>query len=329
MSREKIYPYAVARIRVWENKLLNKQTLIQMAEAKSADDSLRLLLEAGYGESGLNINARDFEGILKSELAKTYSLMRELSVEENFIDIFLYKNDYHNLKVLIKKDITELKDTDYLVDGGTIEIDTLIQAVENKNSNSFSELPKIMAKAAKDAVDIYSKTQNGQMIDIILDKAVFESMMETAKLNKNDFIIKYVLKLCDLTNLKSFMRIKRMGKGFDLFKNVYIKEGSISLDVFATAFNSENIASGFKTTAYSTLCENGMSSGFTVFEKLCDNYIMDYVKSAKYQALTLEPLVAYLYAKESEIKTVRIIMTSKINNINAETIKERLREAYV
>ncbi len=29
---------------------------------------------------------------------------------------------------------------------------------------------------------------------------------------------------------------------------------------------------------------------------------MDYVKSAKYIALTLEPLIAYLYAKESEIK---------------------------
>lgn len=56
---------------------------------------------------------------------------------------------------------------------------------------------------------------------------------------------------------------------------------------------------------------------------------MEYVKSAKYVALTLEPLIAYIYAKETEIKTVRIIMTSKINDIDSDTIKERLREAYV
>ncbi|MFR2550514.1 V-type ATPase subunit [Clostridioides difficile] len=39
--------------------------------------------------------------------------------------------------------------------------------------------------------------------------------------------------------------------------------------------------------------------------------------------------MAYLYAKESEIKTIRIILTSKLNNIDADTIKERLRDAYV
>ncbi|HBF8938183.1 TPA: V-type ATPase subunit, partial [Clostridioides difficile] len=70
-------------------------------------------------------------------------------------------------------------------------------------------------------------------------------------------------------------------------------------------------------------------SGFTVFEKLCDDYLMEYVRGAKFKPLTLEPLIAYLYAKESEIKTIRIILTSKLNNIDADTIKERLRDAYV
>ena len=76
------------------------------------------------------------------------------------------------------------------------------------------------------------------------------------------------------------------------------------------------------------ICENGAliidESGNIVFSD-----IMDYVKSAKYIALTLEPLIAYLHAKETEIKTVRIIMTSKINDIDSDTIKERVREAYV
>ena len=72
-----------------------------------------------------------------------------------------------------------------------------------------------------------------------------------------------------------------------------------------------------------------MSQGFTVFEKLCDNYLMDFVKDAKLKSLTLEPLVAYLYAKETEMKSVRIILTSKLNHIDAQIIKERLRDAYV
>jgi len=43
----------------------------------------------------------------------------------------------------------------------------------------------------------------------------------------------------------------------------------------------------------------------------------------------MEPMVAYIYARETEVKTVRIIMSGKINGIEADIIKERLRDAYV
>ena len=60
-----------------------------------------------------------------------------------------------------------------------------------------------------------------------------------------------------------------------------------------------------------------MDKGFTVFEK------------AKYKTLTPEPVVAYILAKETETKCVRIILTCKLHNIDTEIIKERVREVYV
>lgn len=50
---------------------------------------------------------------------------------------------------------------------------------------------------------------------------------------------------------------------------------------------------------------------------------------AKYKALTIEPLVAYVYAKETEIKNIRMILTGKINQVEPKNIKERLRDSYV
>ena len=44
---------------------------------------------------------------------------------------------------------------------------------------------------------------------------------------------------------------------------------------------------------------------------------------------TGEPLLAYIYAKETEIKVIRIIMVGKLNNIAEEVIRERLRDIYV
>ena len=72
-----------------------------------------------------------------------------------------------------------------------------------------------------------------------------------------------------------------------------------------------------------------MPQGFTVFERLCDNFIMRFIREAKYRSLTMEPMAAYIYARETEVKTVRIIMSGKLNDIDADIIKERLRDAYV
>ena len=62
---------------------------------------------------------------------------------------------------------------------------------------------------------------------------------------------------------------------------------------------------------------------------MVDNYIMDLMKSAKMIPFGGEPLLAYIYAKETEIKVIRIIMVGKLNNIAGEVIRERLRDIYV
>ena len=36
-----------------------------------------------------------------------------------------------------------------------------------------------------------------------------------------------------------------------------------------------------------------------------------------------------IYAKETEIKLIRIIMVGKLNNVAEEVIRERLRDSYV
>ncbi|HEX30202.1 TPA: V-type ATP synthase subunit C, partial [Candidatus Poribacteria bacterium] len=55
----------------------------------------------------------------------------------------------------------------------------------------------------------------------------------------------------------------------------------------------------------------------------------DYIRPAKYVAFGIEPLIAYLIAKEHEVKLIRIIMIGKINQLSMDSISERLREPYV
>ena len=67
----------------------------------------------------------------------------------------------------------------------------------------------------------------------------------------------------------------------------------------------------------------------SAFERWCDNQLIETIKPQKYNPFTAGPLVAYVLAKENEIKTVRIILTARLNGLEEEQIRERIREMYV
>ena len=67
----------------------------------------------------------------------------------------------------------------------------------------------------------------------------------------------------------------------------------------------------------------------SAFECWCDNRIVETIRQQLYNPFTIGPVVAYVLARENEIKTVRIILTGKQNDLPVESIRERVREMYV
>ena len=325
MSKNKIYPFAVASVRSMENKLLSQQKLMQMAEAKSPEEAVRMLSDTVYGKKQIQ-DVHQFEDMIESHMEETYNSVAKLIPSEALIDIFLYKNDYHNIKVLIKEEICKTNAKKLLVKGGTIPVEELIKNFRERN---YAEMPVIDGEAVEEAISLYAKTKNGQYIDTVLDKACFAAMAARASEMQNAFVKKYVSMLADITNLKTALRIQKMRRPFQAFEDAFVEGGTIRLDIFSKAFRDESLLPVLKDTAYGSLCEQYMEQGFTIFEKACDDYLMEYIKTAKYKTLTPEPVVAYILAKETEAKCVRIILTCKLHNIDADIIKERVREVYV
>ncbi len=325
MSKNKIYPFAVAVVRSKENNLISKDQLLHMADAATAEEALRVLTENGYGDLPVS-EIHDFEKLLSAQLTDMYRSLAGLTPDEKLVDIFLYKNDYHNIKVLIKQELSGINGEAYLIDGGTIPLERLKAAFAERK---FGDMTEIDGRAVNDAMEAYARTKDGRYIDIILDRACFDTMTKAADRTKNEYVKGYVARLADVTNIKTFVRVKRLGKSYKLFEEAYVSGGSIGPDVFRKAFESDNPAAVLSDTGYRQVCDECMTTSFTKFEKNCDDYLMSYAKDAKYKSLTPEPIVGYILGKETEIKCVRIIMTCKLNNIDAETIKERVRDAYV
>lgn len=321
---EKIYPYAVSKIKAKENRLLTKANLEQLSQENNIERIVSVLREKEY-DFDIVQRPEDYEIVLKKAEEDLYKLIKEIIDENDFIQIFLSQNDYYNIKLILKSKIQKKEYKNNLLDSGTIsktEIATIMEKEE------YDKLDKQMKESIKEAMELYEKTKMPFVIDAILDKACFHKMKKLANKIKNDFILKYLERLIDITNIKTFFRIRKINQESSLFAISYIEGGKINQKTFIENLKEDEQNLKYKFMGFSNTIEQAIYH-YENLDKFCDNYIMDYMKEAKLKALTIEPIVAYIYARQTELKNIRIIFTGKLNNISNEKIKERLRESYV
>ncbi|QAA34062.1 V-type ATP synthase subunit C [Clostridium manihotivorum] len=328
------FTQVIPRIRVLENRLLDKAKIDRMVDAASIEEVLKILQETEYSNVSNNSNnPRAYEVMLSDELKRVFNLMYEVSPYREIVDIMSIKYDFHNIKVLIKSKVSKKDMKDILINIGTVELHKLSDAVMN---DSYRDIPKVMAKAIEEVFLDFSKEKDPQRIDLILDRYQYQAVEDISERLKNPFIERYVDFLIDLSNIRTLLRVKKQKKGKDFLKETLLTGGKLDRDKILILLNEspENIYNKLAHTDYAPVLKSGIedyikTQSASKLEKLSDNYLMNFMKDAKYVTFGPEPILAYIYAKESEIKNIRIIMVGKLNNISSEVIRERLREVYV
>lgn len=327
------YLFSTARVRSVEKNMITRERAEKMIDAKTIEDALKVLDDINYGYGNEAVNANSYENLLSDEHKKTYDFITSIAPELDYFNMFLFPYDYHNLKVIMKAEYLGIDASDTLVDTGSIDIKNLKYSVKERD---FSELTDNMEKALKEIIETFPKTNDPQLIDIILDKYCYDEMLRSAEQTNSKFIIDYVKMQIDAINIKTYVRLKKMNKSWDFFTKVYLHGGNITEQVFIKSYDevfekfAEQLSAyGFKEVfleGTEALAETGK---FTTLEKLLDNKVIEYIKSAKYISFGIEPLAGYLIAKDNEIKIARIILAGKLAGISPELIRERLRETYV
>ncbi|EKS4342834.1 V-type ATP synthase subunit C [Clostridium sporogenes] len=329
-----LFTQVIPRIRVLETRLLDKTKLDRMIDSSSPLEALKILEETEYSIFMSKVKRpEDYEILLSNELKRVYHLLYEISPVKSLVNMMSLKYDYHNIKVMIKGKILNKDFTDIIIPVGNVPIEKLKTFIDNEY---YRDLNPIMRKAIEDALEEFGTNKDPQRIDIILDKYMFEQMLSLNKEIGDEFLDKYLKSLIDLNNIKTLLRVKKQNKDKNFFTSVIISGGFIDKDKLITLLNDsvENIPAKLSYTDYGEVLRVGIDAysktgSINIFEKLSDNFIMEYMKRAKYISFGPEPIISYLYAKENEIKVIRIIMIGKLNNMKSEIIRERLRDIYV
>lgn len=331
----KDYVFASSRVRGAEKNLLTREKAEKMADSRSVAEALKILADLGYGaeEDKEAAAEENIDGLLAKELRKAYDLILSIAPDKKELYPFLYPYDYHNLKVILKAEFTDQEAGPYLMEIGTLDPRTLSVMVRER---SFLAMSSIMREAVLSAVEVFSRTKDPQIIDFILDKACYAEMLLSAQQSGNRYLTDYVRLSIDAVNLKTFARLREMKRPWDFFSKVYLPGGRIPEKLFTGSWDEgwEGIAEkllpyGLMEAASlggTALRETGR---FTVLEKLCDDCIMNFAKEAKYVSFGVEPLAAYLIAREGEIRLARIVLAGLSQGLTREQIGERMRKTYV
>lgn len=328
------FTQVLPRLRVLETRLLDKSKIDRMIDSKSAIDSLRVLQETDYSAHITDAKrAEGYEEVLSKELVSVYDNLYKICPVKEIIDLIAVKYDYHNLKVLVKGKILNKDFSELLIPVGANDLSKLKYAVEN---DYYRDLDSLMKECLVKTFADFEINKDPQRVDTIIDKYQFENILNLSKLINHAGINKYVIAFADLTNIKTLLRVKKQKKNKDFLLDVLVQGGSIDKDRLVMLLNeaNENIPVKLAHTNYENILKDGIadftaSGSVSTLEKLIDNYIMGMMKDAKYITSGPMPVLAYVYAKENEIKQIRTIMVGKLNNIAEEVIRERLRDAYV
>jgi len=328
------YGYACARVRELEKSLLNQEILDKMIESQDLENAIKVLAERNLNEYTFeNTEPLAIENHLVNILKKTVKLIKEISPYPYLFELFNWKYDFHNLKVLLKTKILDKKEKAPIYEIGNLSQDILKAAVFD---GKYQSVPILIERFIKQSEELYMKYEDLQLMEFSLDKAYYEILFNNLEDINQPFLFYFYKTEIDLLNIIIACRCKvRHIKKANL-SEILIKYGYFSpqkiIGIYENSVHSW--PNYFQKTDYSSLVEDGIkhwqeNKSLLEIERLSDNFLLNLLKIGRYTSFGLESVIAYYYAKDNDIKNIRMILNGKRYLLPKDVIRKSIRNSYV
>lgn len=331
MSHRKDTDYLAisTRIHAMETRMLTRERMERMIDAKDNSEAIKVLEECGYGD--VSAAGQGLEGMLSAARGAVFRDIAAAVPDGNLVAVFQLKYDYHNAKVLVKAQAQGIDPERLLLSGGRYDPKELLEGWSRDDLRMCSDAFRAALTQAKETL---AATGDPQQADLVLDRACYEEMGRLAKDSGSEFLQGYVRLVIDVANLRTAVRCARLGKEAEFVSRVLLPGGNVSTRSIAAA-KGEGLKDLFQTGALAQAAELGAklaqpgAGPLTTFEAMCDDAVTAYLSAAKRIPFGEQTVIGYLYAKEAELTTVRTIMSGRMAGLDGDTIRSRLRAAYV
>jgi len=323
------YTFQTAQVRALEMQMLSQAALLDMANAENFESAIGGLSATEYAlpsaPAGSKQGFAELEDILRLRRTAVRELFAVLCIDKPIVELFKTRDDFANLRLAVRRTLTEKPlGTDYSNDGN-FPPERFEEVFEGENYELF---PDYMAEAVEQAVLAYYQNKDIRRIDYAIDRLQAEYNLKIARRLKSIFLLGLFRIQIDLTNIRTMLRLKYTESEQP---NVFLKGGFIELERFRHGLDIgyETLGALFFVTPYYDVVQVGANylmsdKSFLRAEQQCSEFLTGFLKSTIQITAGPQPIIAYLLMKENEIRTVRLILTAKKNNLDTKLILDRL-----
>ncbi len=314
-----------ARIRAMETRLLTRERLDRMIDARDDGEAMKLLAECGYND------AAGLDEALAQARAETFQDISAAVPDPRLAEVFQLKYDYHNAKAILKARAVGADPERLLLAGGRYAPAELLEGVRREDLRGVAEPFRLAVERAKSVLE---EERDPQKADLILDRACYAEMAGLAKELDSEFLQGYVRLSVDVANLRAAVRVHRMDRDADFLRQVLLPGGNVSEQAILSA-RGDALDEPFRAGALGQAAALGAAAArpgggpLTAFERECDNALTAYLAAARRVPFGEQAVIGYLYAREQELTAIRAVFAGRAAGLDGDTIRSRLRETYV
>ncbi len=325
--------YAVGRVRALETRLLDRDILRDLIEAKDLKEVFEELRDTVYGEAVMATESTlDFEQMLAVETHNLIHLIDTISPDPELTDLFVYRFDIQNLKILLKANLAKATEPQSLYTLGRFGIRELRELIEKGES---LDLPRWTVAAVSEVRQCWKESPELYIVDAVLDRALLLAQLSGAQKSKRPILIQLFYYTIDATNVETFIRMRIAGRPREQFDAFFVPGGELDKNLFQNAWETgiRELGRHFEKTPFhlmvvKSLEEYQMEGSLTMLGVEGARLLIEHLSEARYITFGPEPILAYLATRLFEIKILRLICVSKKNNLPVEDLRKRVMTYY-
>lgn len=319
-------------IRTYELKLLQTDDFERMLKADDLKATLDTLKATDYEfDQEELLQTKQFNEMLMAHLADVYREMYEVAPQPQLLDLFTLRYTYHNLKVLLKDLFLESNQETLLIPIGSLSVDQLKTLVSSGKSDNAHPL---MVEAVRLTKEDFEERQLIEAVTVYMDTYYLRHLRAISDDLQNEDISAITDTLIDLYNLTTLVRSLNQGKPRSHLHALLSSSGTVSKqDLIDDSINGavSVLKKYYSSKVYGSKLEVVIEDNkinTLKLDKIMDELISEIVSEGIYQAFGPMPLLGYIYAKETEITNLRLVLVGKDNQIDETILRERMRTIY-